>query len=239
MGGIAGSVFTAMLDGALADDDAKISPIPSFIFEVGFYKTLKEAPISAPEKASMGSSIMSSLEGALPSTSLFGGTSNSTNMTDPGAFSWEKAFIEVSGLEFGAEIDTKQEGGNNYPINLPGKMKNQNVILKRLVRPNIMVSKSTDDLAGITEPGTWNEWIDHSLQAMNLWKFKIIPMVVQINIMHPNLQSSGDPHILLSISLEDAYPVKVSYGTLSSSSEDLLTQEIEIAYKSASYRSVI
>jgi hypothetical protein len=39
----------------------------------------------------------------------------------------------------------------------------------------------------------------------------------------------------MSIDLIDAFPVKVSYGTLSSSSEDLLTQEIEIAFREAKY----
>lgn len=237
LGGMAGSMLSGILDGALADDDVKISPIPSFIFEVAFYKSLTTAPISVPEKASLGDSMASGIMGALPSTGLFG-ASNDGNMTDPGAFHWEKSFIEVSGLEFGVETDPKQEGGNNYPLNLPGKMKNQNVILKRLVRPNIMKSKKADDLKTLTEPKTWNEWIDHSLMAMSLWNFKVIPMVVQINLMHPNLQSGGKPYILLSINLEQAFPVKVSYGTLSSSSEDLLTQEIEIAYKSAIYNSL-
>jgi len=101
-----------------------------------------------------------------------------------------------------------------------------------------MKSKKAEDLKIINEPKTWNEWIDHSIAAASLWNFKIIPMVVQINMMHPNLQSGGKPYILLSINLEDAFPVKVSYGTLTSSSDDLLTQEIEIAYKSAKYFSM-
>lgn len=239
MSGMAGSVLTGMLDAALADDNVKISPIPSFIFEVAFYKTLKEAPITIPDKASLGESVLSGLTGSLPSTSsLGGGSSEITDMMNPGEFSWEKAFIEVSGLEFGFEVEPKPEGGNNFPINLPKQMKNQNLTLKRLVRPIVMKSKKADELKGITEPKTWNEWIDHSLGAASMWNYKIIPMVVQINLMHPNLQPKGKPYILLSINLEDAYPVKVSYGTLSSSSEDLLTQEIEIAYKSASYISM-
>ena len=99
MGGMAGSVLTWMLDAALADDNVSISPIPSFIFEVAFYKVLKEAPITIPDKASLGGSLLSGLTGALPSTSLLGGGSSEvTDMKNPGEFSWEKAFIEVSGL---------------------------------------------------------------------------------------------------------------------------------------------
>ena len=239
MSGMAGSVLTGMLDAALADDNVKISPIPSFIFEVAFYKSLKEAPIKIPEKANPGQALVNGLTGALPSTSLFGGGSSEvTDMDKPGEFSWEKAFIEISGLEFGFETDPKSEGGNNYQISLPKQMKNQNLTLKRLVRPIVMKSKKGDALKEMKEPKTWNEWIDHSLGAASLWNYKIIPMVVQINLMHPNLQSRGKPYILLSINLEDAYPVKVSYGTLSSSSEDLLTQEIEIAYRSIQYFSM-
>jgi hypothetical protein len=229
LGGIVGSMLTGMLDGALADDDAKFAPIPSFIFEVGFYDAPGNVALSTPEKASLGSSVLSGAMGALPTTSLFSGSLQETSMTSPGKHSWEKAFIEVSGLEYGVDIEQKSEGGNNYPFNIINKMKTQNVTLKRLVRPAII--KDT----GGKKPTNWNGWIKHTMEAMSLWSHPIIKKIVQINVMHPNLAANGDPYILMSIDLIDAFPVKVSYGTLSSSSEDLLTQEIEIAFREAKY----
>ena len=229
LGGIVGSMLTGMLDGALADDDAKFAPIPSFIFEVGFYSAPGNVALSTPEKASLASSVLSGAMGALPTTSLFSGSLEETSMTSPGEHSWEKAFIEVSGLEYGVDVEQKSEGGNNYPFNIINKMKTQNVTLKRLVRPAIIKETGGDD------PTNWNGWIKHTMEAMSLWSHPIKKKIVQINVMHPNLTSRGKPYILMSIDLIDAFPVKVSYGTLSSSSEDLLTQEIEIAFREAKY----
>jgi hypothetical protein len=231
VGGLAGSMLTGMLDGALADDNAKFAPIPSFIFEVGFYAKPSSPKLSAPEPASKGASILAGAMGALPSTSLFSKSLEETGMTNPGKHSWEKAFIEVAGLEYGIEIDNKQEGGNNFPFNFVTKMKTQNVTLKRLIRPAIIKETYNEK----KEPTNWNAWIKHTMEAMSLWTHPIILNTVQINVMHPNLQSNGDPHILMSIELIDSFPIKVSYGTLSSSSEDLITQEIEIAFREAKY----
>jgi phage tail-like protein len=220
-GGIIGGMLTTALgvlgDQVLGGDDVKYTPIPSFQFEVGFFESegYNSAVIKLPE-ANLGNSLLGSLKTALPTGSLL-------NLFDPGTHSWDKAFIEVSGLEMGSEPDQKQEGGNNYPLNLPGKMKNQNVTLKRLVRPEIMDT--------FTDPAKWNGWVKACLEAQANWANAIITKTVQINIMHPMLAATGKPYIILSIELLESYPVKVSYGTLSSSSEDLLTQEIEIAYK--------
>jgi phage tail-like protein len=219
-GGMIGGMLTTALgalgDQVLGSDDVKYTPIPSFQFEVGFFESGGNSAVIKLPEASLGNSLLGSLRTALPTGSLL-------NLFNPGTHSWDKAFIEVSGLEMGSEADQKQEGGNNYPLNLPGKMKNQNVTLKRLVRPAIMKTFDND--------GTWNGWIQKCLEAQASWAKAIKTKTVQINVMHPMLSASGESFIVLSIELLESYPVKVSYGTLSSSSEDLLTQEIEIAYK--------
>ena len=196
--GIVGSALGSMLGGALdsfmSSDQLETMPLPSFYFEVISYK--KEDSFSSAEVGFGASTSLSGLA-ALGSNMLSAATSMvaPNNTLNPGEHdeNWtKKAFIEVSGVEIGIDNEQKPEGGNNYQINFPTKMKTQPVTLKRLVR-----KKTIHD-----------DW----------------------DVMYPNLSEAGKAIIIASFELHNAYPTKLSYGTLSSSSEELLTQEIEITY---------
>ncbi len=231
--GLIGNALSTMVGGALdsfmSGDELETSPIPSFYFEVISYKyDINEAAKEGFEFADrktvgMGeaaNSGLSALGGNLLSAAQ--GMVSGPNTLNPGKHDkdWtKKAFIEVSGLEIGIDNDQKTEGGNNYPLNLPGKMRNQPITLKRLVR-----KKTIDD--------DWSQWINGSIESAALWNKPIEPRIIQINVMYPKLGEDGDPHIVSSIELYGAYPTKLSYGTLSSTSEDLVTQEIEISFSS-------
>lgn len=219
--GLVGNALSTMVGGALdsfmSGDEMKTSPIPSFYFEVDFfdtdgYQSAKAKLPDAPDSG-LGANLLSAAE------SLVSGP----NTLKPGDYDKEwylKSFIEVSGLEIGIDNDQKTEGGNNFPLNLPSKMKNQPITLKRLVRPATLV----DD--------KWSKWIKETIDSAALWNTAIVPKNIQINVMHPNLSDSGEPFILMSLEIMNAYPTKLSYGTLSSTSEDLLTEEIEVSFKS-------
>jgi phage tail-like protein len=223
--GIVGSALGSMLGGALdsfmSSDQLDTMPLPSFYFEVLSY-TKDEAFTSA--EVGFGASTSLSGLAALGSNMLSAATSMvaPNNTLNPGEHDdkWtEKAFIEVSGIEIGIDSEQKPEGGNNYQINFPTKMKTQPVTLKRLVRKKTIHDK-------------WDLWIKESLDAAAHWNAPLKPRIIQINVMYPNLSEAGKNVIVASFELRDAYPTKLSYGTLSSSSEELLTQEIEITYSS-------
>ncbi len=217
VGNMLGTMLGGALDSVLSGDMLAESPIPSFYFEVDFFEVdnYSSASLSLPGDAPTG---LAALGANLSSAAM--GMVTGPNTLQPGEYDkkWtEKAFIEVSGIELGIENDQKQEGGNNFPINLPGKMKNQPVVLKRLVRKKTINDK-------------WDKWVLESLESAAYWNSAIKRKIIQINVMHPNLGDGGKPFILSSIELFDAYPTKFAYGTLSSTSEDLLTQEIEVTY---------
>lgn len=222
--GLVGNALSTMMGGALdsvlSGEDLETSPIPSFYFEVDFFDIVgyKSAELSTPGASdnSLGANLMSAAQGMV----------TGPNMLKPGDYDGEwylKSFIEVSGLEIGIDNDQKTEGGNNFPLNLPGKLRNQPVILKRLIRKKTI---QTD---------RWSIWIKETIDSAKYWNTAIVPKNIQINVMHPNLQPmNGQPFILISIELLNAYPTKLSYGTLTSTSEDLLTEEIEISFMSIS-----
>jgi phage tail-like protein len=223
--GIIGSALGSMLGGALdsfmSSDQLDTMPLPSFYFEVTFYS--KDDPKFTSAKVGFGAP-PPALGGlaAVGANMLSAATSMVTpnNMLSPGDHdkNWtKKAFIEVSGIELGIDSEQKTEGGNSYPINLPTKMKTQPATLKRLVRKKTI----HDD---------WDLWISESLNAAANWDKALSLKIIQINVMYPNLSEAGKNVIVASFELHDAYPTKLSYGTLSSSSEELLTQEIEITY---------
>jgi T4-like virus tail tube protein gp19 len=152
----------------------------------------------------MGAGALSAAKGAF--------AKNNTLSFDPNEKWHEKAFIEVSGIEMGVDTDPKPEGGYNYPLDIPTRMRNPHVTLKRLFRPK-------------NESDVWSNWIKETFDAMAYWKTPIK------TLYHPNLGAdSGKPLVLYSVALYDAYPVKQSFGTFNSTSEDLMTEEIELSY---------
>lgn len=219
-GGLIGGALAGMMGGAmdavLGDDDILMSPIPAFYFEVDYYvaEKLNQKKISTPEEAgllgSMGANALAAAKGMI----------SGPNTLDPGGTErWEeKAFIEVTGLGLESDNNSKNYGGDNYPVDIVGPMKNPHVVLKRLVRP-----KNLKD--------GWNTWIKDTMHSMAYWDKPIETRYIQINVMHPNLNQDGDPFILYSVDLVRAYPCKVSYSSLNSTSEDLFVQEIEISYR--------
>ena len=221
LGSAMGNVLGSAMDSFLSTDEVNTQPIPSFYFEVDFFEADKfnKAKISTPKAAAGGAS-------AIGSNMLSGAASMlaKTKTLNPGEFDKEwylKAFVEVSGIEMGVETEQKNEGGYNFPIDMPTKMKSSHVTLKRLYRPASIKDK-------------WSEWVQETLDSLAYWKKPIKTHIVQINIMHPNLSpEKGETYILHSIELYDAYPVRVSYTPLNSTSEDLLYQEIEISYSNS------
>lgn len=213
LSGATSAMFSGAMNGLLGDDDMDMSPIPSFYFDVDCV-TDPSKLLTAGSSAAAGGGLGSML-GAAASAAM-GAVMSSAFLTS-GEWSADKAFIEVSGLDMGLEgKKTFNEGGNNYPIDLPDKMKNTAMTLKRLIRPAILNDK-------------WTEWYKHTFEATSLWIHPIEVRIVQICIMHPH-KSSGEPTILATIDLYNAYPSKVTWSSLNSTSEDLLVEEIEISY---------
>lgn len=223
-GALAGMMGSAM-DAVLGDNDIALTPIPAFYFEVLVYDTLEVKAITPPPAEEGGGTLSSMGANALASAkSMIEGP----NLLKPGENDkewWKKAFIEVSGIELGVETSSKNYGGDNFPIDLPTTMKNPHVNLKRLVRPQLLYKE------GKKYKDDWNQWIEETLYSMAYWNTPVKTKYVQINVMHPNLKEGGEAYILKSINLEGAYPCKVSYSGLNSTSEDLLVQEIEVSYR--------
>lgn len=215
VGGMLSTVAGAALDSFMTEDQVKVQPIPTFYFAVELFDgdaasyVAPEVVIPGGADTSFGGNLLAAAKGMVA-------TSNTLSF-DPTENWHEKAFIDISGIEMGTETEQKQMGGYNYPLDLPGKMKNPHVMLKRLFRPI-----NTDDV--------WSKWIDETIKAMSMWKTAIKTQIMTITLYHPNLNTDGDPYILWVGTFYDAYPVKHSFGTFSSTGEDLMTQEIEIAY---------
>jgi hypothetical protein len=218
LGGLASTMFSGFMDSALSKDDIYKAPIPAFYFEVVMYDT-KGFNAKEIEKiqtltgmAAMAEAAEESAKALIPSTSIG---------LELGSPDLKSAFIEVSGIEIGLEgKKTFNEGGYNFPIDLPDKMKNSAITLKRLVRP--LTLDLEDD---------WKKWCGDTFEAMAYWQKKITTKIIQVNIMHPN--GADVPIILNSINFFDAYPSKVTLSALNSTSEDLLIEEIEISYSSS------
>lgn len=220
VGGKLGDALGGIVGGLLSgEDDMNTSPIPSFYFEVLMFDKPKlgvSLDLSALDSLGVAGDVAKGL--VKEATSMVQGAIDSfLAIPAPGDYHLDQSFIEVSGIEMQIDSITKAEGGYNYPIDLPGQLKNPHVILKRLVRMKTLKDK-------------WSLWVSQTMERAALWNKAIETKHVQINIMHPNLSDSGSPIILKSIMLYDAYPVKTSFSTLNSTSEDFLVEEIEISY---------
>ena len=214
VGGLLSGVAGAALDTFMSGDDVLVQPIPTFYFSVEImdnvtdYKPPEVATSFGGADTSLGGNLLGAAQGLVAtSNSLFNENENW----------WEKAFIDISGMEMGVDSEQKQMGGYNYPLDLPTKMKSPNVTLKRLYRP-----KNADEV--------WSVWIKETLEAMAMWETPITTKIMSITLFHPNLNKDGSPFILWVGTFYNAYPVKRSFGTFNSTSEDLMTEEIEVAY---------
>jgi phage tail-like protein len=222
-GGLLGSALGSMVGGALdtvlSNNEVMLKPIPTFYFEVDIfdsqgYSAPKIDDIGSTGGGGLGSNLLSAAK------SVVGMSGNNSLTLKPGENWHEKAFIEITGLEMEIDTESKLGGGHNFTFEVPNKRKNQHVTLKRLYRPKNQ--KESND--------KWTKWLKETFDASAYWKKAIETKVVQITLFHPNLSSGGTPLVLYTISLYDAYPVKQSFGSFNSTSEDLMTQEIEIAY---------
>jgi len=216
------SPFERFLDEVMKEDEKTTSPIPAFYFDVQMYDQKHEGNsfLAGVAKGAVDTFVGGMIGGMMKKAinKIDGGGAN--GLPTPGDTNIHNSFIEVSGLEIGLEgKKTYNEGGYNYPIDLPDKMKNSAITLKRLVRPDII--KSSDP---------WTKWCEESFAAMASWNEQIKLKGVQVNVMHPNLTKSGKPQILISMEFNFAYPSKMSLSALNSTSEDLLVQEIELSY---------
>lgn len=212
------SPFERFLDEVMKEDEKTTSPIPAFYFDVQMYDQKHEGNsfLNNAIDTVLGNGVV----GTVAKKAVGAATGGSSALPTPGDTNIHNSFIEVSGLEIGLEgKKTYNEGGYNYPIDLPDKMKNSAITLKRLVRPDII--KSSDP---------WTKWCEESFEAMASWNKQIKLKGIQVNVMHPNLTKSGKPQILISIEFNFAYPSKMSLSSLNSTSEDLLVQEIELSY---------
>ena len=222
-GGLIGSALGTMVGGALdtvlSNNEVMLKPIPTFYFEVDIfdsknYKAPKVDNVGSSGGGSLGSNLLSA------ASSVVGlGAANSLTMK-PSENWYQKAFIEISGLEMEIDTESKYGGGQNFTLEVPNKRKNPHVVLKRLYRP-INADEKKDK---------WTKWLKETYDATAYWKKSIKTKVVQITLFHPNLAGDGTPLVLYTVSLYDAYPVKQSFGSFNSTSEDLMTQEIEIAF---------
>jgi len=216
--GILGTAVSMGLDNKLSSNKPEFSPIPSFYFSVEIFDNISE-DLSNKNKANPndigegGGSVLNQI------SSMVG--LNNTLSFDSVEDWHNKSFIEISGIEITLDPDSKNEGGYNYPIDLPKQLKNPNIVLKRLFRP-INANPDKDK---------WTKWIKDTMHSMAYWDKPIEKKNLQIIIYHPNLSSdSGKPYILHTVTVYDAYPVKQSFGTLNSTAEELFTEEIEISY---------
>jgi phage tail-like protein len=114
------------------------------------------------------------------------------------------SFSEVSGLEANTEFEEYQEGGrNNFSHKLPKITKYPNLVLKK----------------GVTDSNALYEWHKEVVDG----KFN----TRQISIILLNQESNEIKRWIF----EDAFPVKWSESDLSSTSNSIAIETLEIAHK--------
>jgi len=141
------------------------------------------------------------------------------------------AFTEVSGLEIGLDTTAWEEGGNQIPVKLPGRMKNETLTLKRYLRPRHIAigGFSLDPLTG---------WAQETLDAGKSWETTIVPKNIIVVVYHPQVKNplpvgpSAFP--VASYLVSRAYPIKWATGDLNSTSEDPIPETFEFAYSEIS-----
>lgn len=119
-------------------------------------------------------------------------------------------FFEVQGLELSVEVEEYQEGGENFFVHkLPGRFTWPNLVLKR----------------GVTESNNLIAWMDGSSAG----GFEAAGNKLERGTLAITLMSASGTR-LRSWNFEGAFAVKWVGPTFATSSDDLATEELEIAH---------
>lgn len=118
-------------------------------------------------------------------------------------------FAECQGLQVELEIETYAEGGmNGFEHKLPGRVTWPNIVLKR----------------GVTFDDRLFGWFNASGGATFAAKGKVDRKTVGVTMIAPNGER------LRTWKLQDALPVRWTGPTFATSSDDQLTEELEVAH---------
>lgn len=118
-------------------------------------------------------------------------------------------FTECQGLEVEIEIETFEEGGvNGFSHKLPGRMTWPNLVLKR----------------GVTWDNDLFDWFNKSVGATFAADGKATRESVGITMV------SGSGERLRTWTLYEAMPVKWTGPTFANDSDDVPTEELEVAH---------
>ena len=119
-------------------------------------------------------------------------------------------FEEVSGLRFEADVETLREGGQNqFEHKLPGALKWPNIVLKR----------------GVIDSNKLYEWMaGTSGLGFSAASHKLERYIGTITLYE------ADGSALQSWTFFDAFPVRWEGPKLAASSDDIATEELEIAH---------
>ena len=124
---------------------------------------------------------------------------------------YDAQFQEVSGLEIEQDVEEIKEGGeNDFSWRVPGRVKFNNLVLKRG-----MVAKDS----GLVK------WVNSQLIQSAHLNAAVEVKTVDVELM----DEKGDP--LKKWSFERAYPVKWSTSNLSSQDNSVVVETVEFAYK--------
>lgn len=135
------------------------------------------------------------------------------------------SFQEVLGMQTSLEIESIEEGGENYFVHrIPVRVKHENLVLKRALEP-------------MSNP--LEAWIRETLEGG--FNKKIEPLTIFISLMGapPDPSKKEDSSkpvpkekvpILASWTITNAYPVKWEISPLSGEKNELVIETLEFAY---------
>jgi phage tail-like protein len=125
-----------------------------------------------------------------------------------GAAEGDMRFQEVSGLEMEREVETLSEGGENrFQHRLPGRGRQQNLVLKR----------------GYVVGGGLKDWLEDTLQgAVDL---AIRPADATVHLL------GADHEPLSSWVVSRAWPVKWAVGAFNAETSALAVETLELCYR--------
>lgn len=120
------------------------------------------------------------------------------------------AFQEVSGLDYEVDVETVKGGGENaYEIRLPGRLKYNNVVLKRG-----FIEDGNSEFQKFQERFTVQKGLDKAIKTMP----------VTIDLLDENQE------VLASWSLLHAYPVKWNVSPFNAMESKIVIESIEFAH---------
>ncbi len=121
----------------------------------------------------------------------------------------DNSFKEVGGLSMEVSSDEIKEGGNNLVLQVPGRMKAQNLVLKRGVVP-------------IQSP--LMTWVENTIKSDYSSPITLKTIIVKL------LNDKGVP--LLTWTFKDVRPVKYQVADFDSQKSEVLVETMEFAYSS-------